>query len=265
MRYLYALILATLLAVPAHAQSLPEGLQAVRILPGWRQSPDVHIAALQLDLASGWKTYWRAPGETGFAPQLDFGESGNIRSVRVLWPTPRTFDQDGIRVIGYRGQVTLPLEIRTARAGTPAELNGTLDLGICSTICVPVRLQLAQDLPGQGGTRSGEIVAALADQPRSAAEAGVHDVRCRFTPARDGIGVEASIRMPRLPGTEVPVIEMGGNIHVIQDGATRNGDTLTARATAMAADGGPVAIDRGALRITVIGQDRAVEIRGCHG
>lgn len=265
MRYLCALILAALVAAPAHAQSLPEGLQAARLLPGWRKSPDLHIAALQLDLASGWKTYWRAPGEAGFAPRLDFAASGNIRSVRVLWPTPHAFDQDGIRVIGYKGRVTLPLEIRTAQAGAPAELNGTLDLGICATICVPVRLQLAQALPGQGGTRSGEIVAALADRPRSAAEAGVRDVRCAFTPGQDGIRVEASLRMPRLSGTEVPVIEIGGsNIYMIQDGASRQGDMLTARATAINAEGGPVAIDRSALRITVIGADRAVEIHGCH-
>jgi hypothetical protein len=45
--------------------------------------------------------------------------------------------------------------------------------------------------------------------------------------------------------------------------AAREGGVLVASAEALARDGGPVALDRSSLRITVIGDGRAVDIRDC--
>jgi hypothetical protein len=45
--------------------------------------------------------------------------------------------------------------------------------------------------------------------------------------------------------------------------SSRDGGTLVAVAEALARDGRPPAVDRSELRITVLGDGRAVDIRGC--
>lgn len=45
-------------------------------------------AGLALDLADGWKTYWRTPGEVGFPPEIDWSGSQNIASIDFQWPAP---------------------------------------------------------------------------------------------------------------------------------------------------------------------------------
>ena len=68
----YALILSLLTALPAAAQDLPQGLEAARFLPGWTDAEGRRVAALELVLEPGWKTYWRSPGDAGLAPVFDW-------------------------------------------------------------------------------------------------------------------------------------------------------------------------------------------------
>ena len=49
------------------ADDLDDILQ-VKLLPGWRGGDGTHIAAIQISLAPGWKTYWRQPVDTGIPP-----------------------------------------------------------------------------------------------------------------------------------------------------------------------------------------------------
>ncbi|MEO0999402.1 MAG: hypothetical protein AAFW69_02170, partial [Pseudomonadota bacterium] len=53
------------MAPMAEAQVRPS---AAELLPGWVEEDGSLIAALSIDLAPGWKTYWRAPGEGGLPP-----------------------------------------------------------------------------------------------------------------------------------------------------------------------------------------------------
>src|SRR5208282_2413725 len=46
-------------------------------------------AGVEIQLDPGWKTYWRAPGDSGVPPTLDFSGSENVKSVTVLWPAPQ--------------------------------------------------------------------------------------------------------------------------------------------------------------------------------
>ncbi|HBN29997.1 MAG TPA: hypothetical protein DD416_01945, partial [Rhodobacteraceae bacterium] len=71
MRMIRPFLVATFLALwslPAVAQSdMPqiEDIVQVRLIQGWQQEDGSLIAAVQVDLADGWKTYWRVAGETG--------------------------------------------------------------------------------------------------------------------------------------------------------------------------------------------------------
>ncbi|MEM9757273.1 MAG: hypothetical protein AAF914_14825, partial [Pseudomonadota bacterium] len=42
----------------------------VRLIEGWRRDDGTHMAAVEIRMAPGWKTYWRAPGDGGIPPRL---------------------------------------------------------------------------------------------------------------------------------------------------------------------------------------------------
>ena len=248
-------------ALPARADaSVPLDLVRIEALPGWRTAEGRHMAALRLTLAPGWKTYWRNPGAAGLPPLLDFGASSGIAAAEPRWPVPRVFDFNGMRSIGYHDAVTIPLDITLT--GGPARLAGEIDIGVCDDICVPVRLPFSVDLP-EGGDRDPAIAAALVDRPMTAEEAGAR-ATCALAPGRRGLAVTVRLAMPLLGAEEAVVIESPDpGIWVSEAAAAREGGTLTATAQAQARDGGPAAIDRSSLRITVLSDGRAVDIRGC--
>lgn len=263
-RALLALLLALPLApaLPARAE-MPADVVRMEVLPGWDTGDGRRMAALRLTLAPGWKTYWRSPGAAGLPPVLDFAASRGIAGVEAHWPVPHVFHLGGLRSIGYAGTVTIPLEL--ALAGGPARLEGEVEIGVCQDVCVPVRLPVALDLPdGEGGRRDPAIAAALVDRPMTAAEAGAR-ATCAVEPGADG-GLDLTLRVaiPPQGGEEAVVVEPADpSLWVSEPRSWREGLTLVATAKAEARDGGPAALDRSGLRITVLGDGRAVDIRGC--
>lgn len=267
--------LSTLLAVavccgiglsppPAAAQGGLEDIVQIEVLDGGVTARGTHLAALRLTLADGWKTYWRVPGDAGIPPQFDWGRSRNVGAVAVTWPTPQVFVQSGLQTVGYSHQLVLPVEITPGRAGQPVRLVGEMSLGMCKDICVPAQLSFDQALdPGIG--RNPAIAAAMAARPFSAAEAGVRGASCRLSPSGDGgMQIEATITMPSAGGSEVAIIEPGNpQLWASQATTRRRGDVLVATSDVSHVSGSGFALDRSRVRITVLGQRHAVDIRGC--
>src|SRR3954462_1488633 len=69
---------------------LNDGHSAVRLLAGSR-SGAVLLGGIAFQLQSGWKTYWRTPGDSGVPPRFDFSKSDNVEAVTILWPAPTRF------------------------------------------------------------------------------------------------------------------------------------------------------------------------------
>ena len=65
---LSAIALSACFALPAIARD-PAPV-AVEVLQGWELADGRRVAALRLILADGWKTYWRAPGDSGIPPPV---------------------------------------------------------------------------------------------------------------------------------------------------------------------------------------------------
>lgn len=247
----------------AQAASVSDLVQA-ELRPGWRSAEGVHMAALHLHLAEGWKTYWRAPGDAGIPPRFDWQGSHGIARVQAHWPRPVVFDQAGMRSIGYLRDLVLPLEL-TLRGDGPARVEMRIEIGICESICVPVSLRVAADLPS-GGAPDPAITAALADRPVTAGAAGLTRAVCAAEPIADGLRVTADLDLPRLGASEVVVFELpDDSIWISEASSRRNGGRLSAIAEMVAPSGAPFALDRSALRITVLGEARAAELRGCPG
>ncbi len=225
------------------------------------------MAALRFELAPGWKTYWRAPGEAGIPPRFDWRGSRNVGAVEVLWPTPQQTTTNGLRTIGYSHDLILPVRITPARTGEPVSLAGDLEIGVCSDICVPVETEVSLDLPlGGDGDRDPRIAAALAARPYTAAEAGVGQVTCGVAPVAGGMELAVEIEMAQMGAREMVVVESGDpELWVAQAETARVGDRIRARTEIYHVDGRGFVLDRGALRFTVLTTGDAVDIHGCTG
>ncbi len=260
------LLLATalLLPLPTFVVAGPyDDLARIDVLPGWRTASGDHIAGIQVTLQPGWKTYWRAPGDAGIPPRFTFTGSDDITSITPHWPTPEVFNQNGARSIGYFDTVVVPITVNSPDTSTPLQISGQLDIGVCEEVCIPVSLQFDALLPATND-RDGAIAAAMIDQPLSAAEANVGNVTCAIAPISDGLRVTTTLTMDSAGGQEVVVVEAGDpGVWVSEALVTRNGGQLTASVDMVNHDGAAFALDRSGVRITVLGSDQAVDIRGC--
>ena len=126
------------------------------------------VAGVEIELDSGWKTYWRNPGTSGVPPRFDFAGSENLAEATPLFPAPVRFsDRDG-DTIGYKGAVVLPVEIKAKDPALPVKLRLALEYGVCKDVCVPVQPVLELTLPPEAaGKPAGNVLTAgLAHVPR---------------------------------------------------------------------------------------------------
>jgi DsbC/DsbD-like thiol-disulfide interchange protein len=255
-----SLAAAPLLAAGEHPPSQAD----VEILPGWRTEAGTHIAALRVTLGESWKTYWRAPGEAGLPPRLDWSGSENVASVTPHWPVPEAFLSSGMMTLGYHDELILPLEIVPVDSKADIALVGDLTMGICENICVPIEADVTATLPSTGGRHDPRIQLSLDRQPESAATAGLVAAHCDLVEIEDGLTVTARLLMPAIGSDEIAVIEAADpSIWVSSVTSTREGDALIAVADLVPANAKPFALDPATLRFTVLAGERAVDIRGC--
>jgi DsbC/DsbD-like thiol-disulfide interchange protein len=259
-----ALALAT--TTPAKAQGFsPDDVARVDVLPGWRTAEGTQMAALRVRLAPGWKTYWRAPGDAGIPPRFNWSRSGNLASVKFHWPTPKVYYKNGLRTVGYKGELILPIEMTAKQPGKPITLRAEVELGVCQDICVPITARLSADLKS-GTARDPRISAAIARQPAPARSAGLRGVTCGVEPIADGLRLTARIDMPKLGRDEIAVFELSDQtIWISEASAKRQGRTLTATTEMVPPSNAPFLLNRSDVRITVLAAGQAVDIQGCTG
>lgn len=128
------------------------------------------LAAVEIALAEGWKTYWRFPGDVGgVPPAFDWEKSENVASVRVLYPAPKRMSDANGDTLGYKGTVTFPIEVVAKDSAKPVSLKLALDYGVCREVCIPVQAELALDVPpGLTSAAPANLLVALDHVPRSA-------------------------------------------------------------------------------------------------
>ena len=254
--------LTALMAIPVRASD--HSPVSVEILQGWELADGRRVVAIKLSLEDGWKTYWRAPGDSGIPPLFSWNGARNIAQMQITWPQPEVFDDGGVRSIGYKKQLVIPLHIAPKRDDKPVRLKGRMDIGICSDICAPYTLKFDAKLEDVGSVPTPEIASALASAPFSASEAGVKAATCRLTPTNDGMQIEARVTVPSAGGHEETVIEAGQDtIWVSEPVTTRKGDQLVAVSQIFHSSGTAFSVNRSAVRITILGSNHAIDIRGC--
>lgn len=241
-----------------------EDVVQVSFLPGWRLANGNHMAGLRIELAPGWKTYWRAPGEGGVPTILTLTQSPGVAGLSIHWPSPKVFLINGMRSIGYHDSVILPVEF-TLTDGGEIPIEGEIDMGVCLDVCIPITLDLTTTLLPVGD-RVPEIGQALSNRPLTAGEAGAGPARCTVEPIADGLRVTVTASVPSTGDPEALVLEHADPAIWVSDAATRRDGTLIeATADVVPPHHGSFGLNRSDLRITVIGSRMAVELDGCTG
>jgi DsbC/DsbD-like thiol-disulfide interchange protein len=257
-------LLAGLAAAPTVAKAdEPIGTMAeVSLLQGWTMENGHYMAALQVKLAPGWHTYWRAPGAAGIPPQFDWSGSRNISGAQFHWPVPEIYEQNGMSFLGYETELVLPIEFTSNGAGN-LTVNGEIMMGVCDDVCMPYTavFQGTFDTSSPAENKH-KITSALMQKPKL-----VSGARCTAQPIEDGMKVTATLNVPKLGAMEVAVMEHpDANIWVSEATSSRKGRTVTVQSDMVPQHAAPFFVDRSKLRITMIGTGgRAYEAQGCSG
>ncbi len=265
-----ALIAAAALFLAATAPAAAQGQVAnpvlsAEILPGWTNADGSHTVALRLELAPGWHTYWRVPGEAGIAPQFDWSRSQNVDTVTPIWPRPAVFDQNGYLSFGFQDELILPLQVTPRDATRPMALMGEIALGVCRDTCVPADVSVMGALRGEGAP-DARITRALETRAEPAARAGLTRTTCHLEPGQRGADLTLRATLPSTGRQEHIVVELPGTGYWISDSRTwREGADLVAEARVRAPRQLPVSIDRASVTFTVLSEDRMVSAQGCTG
>lgn len=165
-RFFQILILASL-TMPFHAYALSSdwqrdeavGVRLVSGVDGVGQEKTIPLG-LELELAPNWHTYWRSPGEAGLPPRIDWQNSetdaGNLQDAILLYPAPKRYTAYGLETIGYRDHVVFPIDAQLRAPGHALSIDASLDLLVCSAICVPKNFTLKLTVPAGAAGESAE-------------------------------------------------------------------------------------------------------------
>lgn len=253
-----ALVFLILAAGPALAEPLPPGLAGARLLPGWVQPDGSRIAAVELDLLPGWKTYWRSPGDSGLPPSFDWGGSSNLADITFHWPAPEAIRSGDSLTMGYHGKLVLPFTATPADPDKPVELQAQMDFGLCDNVCVPAHVVLTSVAPQ---TTPHPAIQDALDRVPTPTEGGL---ACKLVEVADGMQVRVTlpdndITLAALELTSPQDVWVSGT--VIEQ--SENGEIAVA--DFVPPSGKPFPLDPAQVRLTMIdsSENGAHEILGC--
>lgn len=251
----------------ARAESDFENVSNVSIIPGWQRADGYYMAALQIELAKGWKTYWRSPGENGIAPLFDWSRSENLSQVGYFWPSPNIMDANGVRTIGYEKQLVLPLLLKPRVLGEPMTLRLDLDYGVCKDICKPARTKVSFT-PDRSEILNRDLIdASLALRSTPASAMGLQSATCDLRPSGEDFVLRAAFKFNgKVAAHRLVVVETGSDhIWVSEADHTLNGKSLKVEADLAYFGEGAMTLDRSALKFTLLNDGQSIEIVGCSG
>ena len=101
---------------------------------------------LQFKLKDNWKIYWKAPGDAGFPPRLNWEDSSNLKNTKFHWPVPTRFEVLGLQTIGYKKEVVFPILATVQNPNQPLLLRVQLSYLTCDDVCIPYNTNLSLNL-----------------------------------------------------------------------------------------------------------------------
>lgn len=128
-------------ADPIHVELIQEEKSIQPGHPFW--------VAIHLTLADQWHTYWKNPGDAGFATNVEWHLPSGFTASPTVWPTPKRFTVDGIIGYGYEGEVLLLTQITPPEkipSNAIVALSANVKWLVCSdSFCQPGEISVSMD------------------------------------------------------------------------------------------------------------------------
>lgn len=100
---------------------------------------DTVLAGVHLQMAAGWHTYWRNPGEAGKATSIKWTLPSGITAGEIQWPAPEAIRAGGLTTYVYHRETVLlaPLKLADNLKPGPVDLEAEVSWLGCAEVCVP--------------------------------------------------------------------------------------------------------------------------------
>ena len=180
-----------------YTASIPEEIYTIEILHGLREVKngiEVHYLGIDIKLIEGWKTYWRKTGNTGIPLSIEWLNKNNFLNYEIHWPNPSIVEMAGEQSIGYTDRVVFPLQIQPEKPGIPISGFGTIFMGVCKDVCIPVLEEISIDLLPSSGMHWPALHNSLMSKPKIFASASHQDeIDCKINYETDPPVISTSI------------------------------------------------------------------------
>ncbi len=164
------------------------------------------LLGIRIEPRPGWKTYWRAPGESGLPPVFTFRVHDNTGQPQIKWPAPKRLILQGLESYGYDGPVIFPFYVQPQDAAKPVRLEIEADYAVCMDICVPEQAALHLTLPPGSASATPDheaLRAALARVPRQQDENSQPRIRAAYV-RQNGANVILLVQAETRQGFQAP-------------------------------------------------------------
>ena len=264
-RVVAVLIAASLLAAAPARAAVGDWVEAdrtrVRLVAAGADAAGRLEAAIEIELAPGWKTYWRSPGDAGIAPRIDFSASVNIDAPVVSFPVPERYD-DGYGVTNvFEDRLVLLLTAAITDPAAAVDLRLTLDIGVCDEICIPVHLETELVIPpGAPDAGATEVIAAgreLLPGPSEPGSFAVESIHRQGGSDRKPVFDLAAI-VPDPANATIFVEGPADWFADVPQPASSEGDRTTYRVT-FSRIGAETPIEGSSFRVTIVSAGRTIE------
>ncbi len=130
-------------STPLHVELIPEN---ETLQPG-----QTFWVAIQLKLENGWHAYWKNPGDSGMAIDIEWQLPPGFIAGETEWPYPQRFDLSSLIGYGYEGEVWLLTPITPPQSlpkDSLIEIGANIDWLVCSEeTCLPGSSTAAKNIP----------------------------------------------------------------------------------------------------------------------
>lgn len=113
---------------------------------------------LQIQHQPQWHTYWRNPGDSGLATELQWQLPEGLTPGNIIWPAPQKIPVGSMANYGYEGSVLLvtPVQVGPKFKASASETDITVQLRaswlVCKQECIPQEGEFLLRVPVKGST-----------------------------------------------------------------------------------------------------------------
>ena len=118
-----------------------------------------------------WHTYWKNPGDSGLATQLEWQLPPGWDAGDIAWPTPHPIRIGNLVNYGYEGRVLLPVRVQVPTSFAASNGSATVQLQahwlVCRVECIPETGQFSLTIPVRSSTGmfAADFAQAHAQEP----------------------------------------------------------------------------------------------------